>query len=75
MTWFSKMHLYILPASLNPHQARQTKFYFHQLFIFSLSHQVLTLFLESCYDASILVFPETTKPLDCSFFLLPALAV
>ena len=61
--------------TLSANQARQAKLYFHQLSIFSLSHQDLTLFLESCYDASILFAPDKTKTLARSLSFLHALAV
>lgn len=52
----------VLPT-LSANLARQAELHFHQLPIFSLSHHVLTLFLESCYDASILFAPDKTKTL------------
>lgn len=78
-TWdvnISVIQKLLIPSSqnLSANHARRANFcHFYQLSIFSLSHQVLTLFLESCYDASILFAPDKTETLALSF--LPALAV
>ena len=52
-----------LSSSFSSTQVRRAKLHFRQLFIFSWSHQVLTLFLEGCYDASISFAPDKTEAL------------
>lgn len=60
------------PAAL-ANQAKQTKLYLINS-LFSLSHRVLTLFLESCYDASIFFAPVKTNTLAHFFNWSPSIS-